>query len=470
MANGKIIAPVAWLSAILIAGLAAFPLNALIVPMPLPFKEHLVPASFEAEAKELNLFHQVRKKINNDYYREDIKKKELFYHAIDGMVKQLDCNSSFFRPKAARDFEERNRGEFGGLGIYINIEAGRLIVSAPMPDSPAIKAGIRPGDIITHVDGKELPENVTTTMASERLKGPRFSKVAVRVERWRTGKIADIVVTRDIIRIPGVENVHLLAPRPGMPSTAYIRLRQFQQESEMDFLKQMTDLRKEKGNFDALIIDFRNNPGGDLDVATAIIDFFMAEEGRLMIEQAERNESKAARTTSNAPLAGVPLCILFNRNSASASELVAGALRDHGLALLAGERTHGKGSVQTLYEFRGYDEVLKLTTALYYTPNKHSPQRGEKCGHEGFCHHKADENEIRRGGLRPDLEIPLSSFETPLENLLDFTAAVSMQDMGQAYHRLAFYRFPRFIDLEVAAAAKLLGSPETYKKLMDAHD
>ncbi|TET32019.1 MAG: PDZ domain-containing protein [Planctomycetota bacterium] len=448
-----------WVAAILVAAALALPLNLLLTPSP-----------HDETARQLNLFHQVQKRINKEYYLEK-NPEDLFYKALEGMVGQLDRNSQFFRPPAAKDFHERNTGEFAGLGIRITIDNGRLIVIAPMPGSPAIKAGLRAGDVITHVDGEKLPATINVLDASKLLKGLRFTKVRLQVERWRTGEVEHIEITRDRIHNPGVENVFMLDHKPGSPGIAYLKLRQFQQNSEIEFLTGLNELKKKEGGFNALILDLRNNPGGDLEVATAITDYFISVEDAVILTQAEREDNLSELSTSSAPLAGIPICFLLNRHSASASELVAGALRDYGCALMVGERTHGKGSVQTLYHFRGYEEVLKLTTALYHTPNKHSPDKGSKCRHpEKICHHKASQADIKRGGLRPDLEIPLGSFEAPIHNLLAFASTLTQPGFEKAFDRISQRRTADFCDVPLAAAAQLLRDKERYKKLMDAHN
>jgi carboxyl-terminal processing protease len=313
---------------------------------------------------ELRVFAEVMERIRGAYI-EEIDDRTLLESAIRGMLYELDPHSSYLTPSEFDDLQVTTSGEFGGLGIEVTMENGFVKVVTPLDDTPASRAGLRAGDLIlkindTFVKGMALEE------AIKLLRGEVGSKVELSILSEGSEKPRTLSLTRDRIRIQSVR-AHMLEPGFG-----YLRVTQFQSQSGRDTERALRKLKQEN-ELKGVILDLRNNPGGVLSAAVQISDLFL-DKGLIVYTQG-RDESTRINYAATAGdlLDGLPLIVLVNGGSASASEIVAGALQDHGRAIVIGQRSFGKGSVQTILPLHG-DRALKLTTALYYTPKGRSIQ------------------------------------------------------------------------------------------------
>lgn len=316
--------------------------------------------------RQLNLFGDVFEKIRTDYVEKPDDAK-LVEAAISGMLTSLDPHSSYMDSKSFRDMQVQTRGEFGGLGIEVTQEDGYVKVVTPIDDTPASKAGILSGDLITHIDGESV-QGLTLNQAVEKMRGAVKSIVSLRISRKGSADPLEIKLTRDVIRISSVKF-------RSEKDIGYIRITQFT-EKTFDGLKNAFDSIGKELPADTLkgyVLDLRNNPGGLLDQAISVSDAFL-DRGEI-VSTRSRNADDAQRYVARAgDLAnGKPVIILINGGSASASEIVAGALQDHKRATVMGTRSFGKGSVQTIIPL-GSSGALRLTTARYYTPSGRSIQ------------------------------------------------------------------------------------------------
>ena len=318
--------------------------------------------------RNLNLFGDVFERVRSDYVEKPDDSK-LVETAINGMLAGLDPHSSFMDGKSFRDMQIQTRGEFGGLGIEVTMEDGLVKVVSPIDETPAAKAGIQANDIITHLD-EDAVQGLTLNQAVEKMRGPVNTKIKLRVMRKGQDKPIDIAITRDIIRVRAVRsNVQ-------GDDVAYIKLTQFNEQTTDGLKKAIADLTAQipADKLKGFIIDMRNNPGGLLDQAISVSDALL-ERGEIVstrgrnVEETQRFNSRAGDLTK-----GKPIIVLVNGGSASASEIVAGALQDHKRATVLGTRSFGKGSVQTIIPLGAGNGALRLTTARYYTPSGKSIQ------------------------------------------------------------------------------------------------
>jgi len=299
-------------------------------------------------------------------YVEDVETKSLVTGAINGMLNSLDPHSAYLTPDLYKELQMDTQGRFGGLGIEITIKAGVLTVVSPIEDTPAFKAGIKPGDLIFKIED-EFTKDMTLIEAVKRMRGPKGTKITISIKREGVPELIDFTLTRDTIRIQSVRSRSL------EEGYGYIRLAQFQERSDRDLQKALDKFRAEKGGIKGLVLDLRNNPGGLLTQAVRITDMFLDSglivytEGRI-----ESQKHKYFAQTENSWL-DFPMVVLVNGGSASASEIVAGALQDHKRAVVLGTKTFGKGSVQTILPLDD-NSALRLTTARYFTPKGRSIQ------------------------------------------------------------------------------------------------
>lgn len=302
-----------------------------------------------------------------DNYVEKVESDRLIYGAIQGMLLTLDPHSSFMDPRAYAQMRERQEGRYYGLGISIAVVDGDITVMSIFEGSPAYKKGIRRGDIIAKIDGEDA-KGWTSDQAVKRLRGPRGTMVRIAVRRQGYDALIDLEVQRDEISIPTIQGAFMVDG-----STGYIKLRDFSETTDRDLSRALREL-SEKG-MRRLLLDIRNNPGGPLDQAIKVSNRFLPR-GALIVYTRGRvpNSDQDYRATEESGFTDLPLVVLANRNSASASEIVAGALQDHDRALIVGETTFGKALVQSIY---GISEGagLALTTARYYTPSGRLIQR-----------------------------------------------------------------------------------------------
>lgn len=325
-----------------------------------------VSANQEEDYKNLEIFTDVLALIRNSYV-EEVNTQDLVYGAIDGMLKTLDPHSSFLTPEMYEDMQADTHGEFGGLGIEITIKDHALIVVSPIEDTPAYRAGIKAGDRIVKING-QLTQDIEIMQAVRLMRGPQGETVTLAIERPGENDLLVFDIVRDIIQIESVKS-RLLDDNYG-----YARISQFQDRTGLDLQSHLKVLRS--GTTDGLaglILDLRNNPGGLLDQAVEVADLFLSE-GLIVYTEGRDNESQLKFTAKGAETEpDYPLVVLINGGSASAAEIVAGALQDHGRAIVLGEQSFGKGSVQTIIPL-GDDSGLRLTTARYFTPSGRSIQ------------------------------------------------------------------------------------------------
>ncbi len=313
----------------------------------------------------LKLFSDVIS-IVQDNYVEKTDQKKLMYGAITGMLRELDPHSSFLKPEDYKELQIETKGKFGGLGIEITIRDNILTVVSPLEDTPADKAGIQSNDQILKID--DLPTQDMSLMdAVQKMRGPKGSKVKLTILRKGQQKPLEFELVRDIISIQSVKSSSL------EPGFGYVRISSFQSGTANDLRKALNQLESEKPGLQGLVVDLRNDPGGLLDQAVEVSDEFL-DEG-LIVYTGGRLENQKMRFEAHkkAKPKTYPIVVLVNSGSASASEIVAGALQDHKRAIIMGEQTFGKGSVQTVIPLND-GSALRLTTSLYYTPSGKSIQ------------------------------------------------------------------------------------------------
>ncbi len=315
--------------------------------------------------RQLNLFGDVFDRVRSDYV-EKPNEEELIDAAINGMLTSLDPHSSYMNAKRFREMQVQTRGEFGGLGIEVTMENGVVKVVTPIDDTPAEAAGILPGDMITHIDGTQVM-GMTLNEAVDQMRGPVNTSIALTVVRDGVAEPFEVKITRDIIRIRSVR----WDPEGNI---GYIRITTFNEQTQEGLETAIKELSSELGNkLKGYVIDLRNNPGGLLDQAISVSDTLL-NQGEIVSTRG-RNSEETQRFNAQAGdlIEGKPVVVLINGGSASASEIVAGALQDHKRATIVGTRSFGKGSVQTIIPLGSYG-ALRLTTARYYTPAGRSIQ------------------------------------------------------------------------------------------------
>jgi len=315
--------------------------------------------------RQLDLFGDVLERVRSDYVEKPDDTK-LIESAINGMLSSLDPHSAFLNAKHFRDMQVQTRGEFGGLGIEVTMENGLVKVVAPIEDTPAARAGLQSGDLITHLD-KEQIQGLTLQQAVEKMRGPVNTPIEITVVRKGVDEPLKIKIIRDVIRINPVK-------ARAEDDVGYLRITTFNEKTADNLAKAIARLKKEIGpKLKGYVIDLRNNPGGLLDQAIAVTDAFL-DKGAIVLtrgrnlEETQRSNAKEGDLTD-----GKKLAVLINGGSASASEIVAGALQDHNRATIIGTRSFGKGSVQTIIPL-GTNGAIRLTTARYYTPSGRSIQ------------------------------------------------------------------------------------------------
>lgn len=368
-------------------------------PAPAPAQDQTKPQNPEETLPldEIRTFTEVFAKVKNDYV-EPVNDRKLLENAIQGMLEGLDPHSSYLNKEAYQDLQEGTSGEFGGLGIEVGMEDGFVKVISPIDDTPAERAGIKPGDLIIRLN--ETPvKGMSLNDAVNIMRGKPGTQITLTVVREDQEKPLDIVIIRDIIKIKSVRS------RTLEPGYGYLRISHFQIHTPDDARAALLKLKEEnKENFKGLILDLRNNPGGILSAAVAVSDFFI-NQGLIVYTEGRVPDSRLRFTAKpDDILDNAPIVVLVNEGSASASEIVAGALQDHKRAIIMGQQTFGKGSVQTILPMSS-ESALKLTTALYYTPSGRS---------------------IQASGITPD--IPIDKFK--VEDVVERTNIVKEADLS----------------------------------------
>ncbi len=341
--------------------------NILSFLLVIPVAAQAAEQSSDVESLDaLRAFIEVYEHIKGEYV-EEIDDQTLLNDAINGMLTKLDPHSGYLKPRDVSSLRDSTSGSFGGIGIEMDVIDGLIEVIAPIDDSPASRAGILAKDIITHVDEEPL-RDISLQEAIEILRGPLGSAVTLGILREVEGQPQEVTVSleRAVIRVTSVK--HEMLPH----GIGYLRISQFQNRTGPDLIKAISNFQSQ-GEFNGLILDLRNNPGGVLSAAIEVTDAFINEG--LIVSTKGRDEFLDSKyeATNETVLADQPIVVLINGGSASAAEIVAGALQDHERAVLIGTPSFGKGSVQTILALEN-KYALKLTTALYYTPNGRSIQ------------------------------------------------------------------------------------------------
>ena len=328
--------------------------------------QHRCAAQGGNDYEAIELFTDVLAIVKKNYV-EEVDTKKLIYGAINGMLSSLDPHSSFMPPEMYKEMKIDTKGSFGGLGIEITIKDGFLTVISPIEDTPAFRSGIKAGDQILKIEDK-FTKDMTIMDAVKRMRGPKGTNVTITVMREGFDKPKEFTITRDIVQIKSVKFKTL------DKGYGYVRISQFQEKTDEDLAKALKTLKEENnGALKGLILDLRNDPGGLLDQAVKVSDHFI-DDGLIVYTEGRDPESKMkfyARKGKKEP--NYPIVVLINGGSASASEIIAGAMQDHNRAVIMGTQSFGKGSVQTIIPL-SEDSGLRLTTALYYTPKGRSIQ------------------------------------------------------------------------------------------------
>ena len=343
--------------------------------------------------RSLKLFGDVFERVRAEYV-EEVGDQALIETAINGMLASLDPHSSYLDAEKYRDMQVQTRGGFGGLGIEVTMENGLVKVVSPIDDTPAARAGIEAGDMITHIDGEPVM-GLTLSEAVERMRGPVDSKIGLRVMRQGSEEPIEVTLARAVIKISPVR-----AHAEG--DVGYLRLTTFNEQTSSALRDKLEELNKGNAKMRGLVLDLRNNPGGLLDQAVAVADAFL-DKGEIVSTRGRRADSiQRFNARPGDLLNNLPMVVLINGGSASASEIVAGALQDHRRAIVMGTQSFGKGSVQTIMPISGQG-AIRLTTARYYTPAGTS---------------------IQAKGITPDIEVHQASVQ-----LLDDTSGRREADL-----------------------------------------
>lgn len=341
----------------------------------------------------LNIFSETFKRAKTDYV-EEVPEQKLIEYAINGMLSSLDPHSSYLNEEMFKEMQEQTKGEFGGLGIEVTMDNGWIKVISPIDDTPAHKAGLKAGDYITHIDGTAVLGQ-TLTEAVDKMRGRVGTKVKLTIRR--KGQDAfDVTLERAIVKIRSVRT-------EDKGNVGYIRISAFSETTTNDVKKAVEKAQKEhKEKLAGFVLDLRNNPGGLLDQAVSVTDLFL-DEGEIVSTRPRRPEEiQRYSATKGDIIKDIPVVVLINEGSASAAEIVAGALQDHKRAVVVGTRSFGKGSVQTVIPVSSGIGAIRLTTARYYTPSGRS---------------------IQAKGIEPDIIIPPARIEYFAERFDDFAEA-----------------------------------------------
>jgi len=346
------------------------------------------PVSFSDDTyKYLELFGDVFERVRKDYV-EEVSDQQLLENAINGMLTALDPHSGYMPAKGFQEMQEQTKGEFGGLGIEVTMEGGLVKVVSPIDDTPASKAGVQPGDFIIAIDGKPAV-GLELNEAVDKMRGPINSSITITLRRVGVEPF-DVKLTRAKIVVQSVRS-------RTEGDVAYIRISGFTEQTQNGLDKAIKELKAKIGpeKLKGYVIDLRNNPGGLLDQAVSVSDTFL-DRGEIVSTRSRRaEETQRYNARTGDATDGKPIVVLINDGSASASEIVAGALQDHGRAILLGTKSFGKGSVQTIIPLARGESAMRLTTARYFTPSGRS---------------------IQAKGVEPDIEVQPAKVETLASN------------------------------------------------------
>ncbi len=373
---------------------AAFVAGAVAGPVSVQLEKHLgltlMPSAFAQDASRsetyrlLTLFGDVFERVRAEYV-EPVNDKDMVENAINGMLTGLDPHSSYMNAKQFRDMQVQTRGEFGGLGIEVTQDNGYIRVISPIDDTPASRAGVKAGDLIVALDGKTV-QGLSLNEAVEKMRGAPASRITLTIKRAGVDQPIELSMMREQIKIQVVKS------RLEGGDIAYIRLTSFNEQTNPGLRRALANLKQQSGDrLKGVVLDLRNNPGGLLDQAISVSDDFV-NQGEIVSTRARHTEDSQRWNAKDGDITGgLPVVVLINGGSASASEIVAGALQDHRRAVIMGMRSFGKGSVQTVIPLPG-SGAMRLTTARYYTPSGRS---------------------IQGLGIAPDIEVHATRTEPP---------------------------------------------------------
>lgn len=346
-------------------------------------KEDKSISSTSSTYQQLNLFGDVFERVRAKYV-DEVSDEKLIQHAINGMLMNLDPHSSYLDEKEFGDMQVQTRGEFGGLGIEVTMDQGLVKVVSPIFDTPAYRAGVQAGDYITHLDGEAII-GLTLNEAVDRMRGKVGVPIKLTIRREGTAEPIELTLVRDIIKIESVK-YEMIGKDIG-----YIRITTFNQNSDAGVKKAIAEfMAKKDNNLSGIILDLRNNPGGLLDQAISVSDLFLDKGEIVSTRGRHAQDTERDNATPGDITNGLPIVVLINGGSASASEIVSGALQDHHRGIVVGTQSFGKGSVQTVIPLPGHG-AMRLTTARYYTPSGRS---------------------IQAKGIEPDIVIEQAKIET----------------------------------------------------------
>lgn len=401
--------------------------------------------------RQLNLFSDVFTRIRGNYV-EEVDDAEMIEAAINGMLTSLDPHSSYLNADRFEDMQVQTKGEFGGLGIEVTMENGLVKVISPIDDTPAEKAGIEAGDFITALDGEPIM-GLTLSEAVEQMRGAPGTPLVVTVARRGEGAQFDVEIIRDIIKIKSVRH-------EAEGNTGYIRITSFNEQTETGLRRAINALQDELGeDMNGIVLDLRSNPGGLLDQAVAVADAFLERGEVVQTRGRDSKDIERYNARGGDLINGLPMVVLINGGSASASEIVAGALQDYQRALIVGTKSFGKGSVQTIIPLGRENGAMRLTTARYYTPSGRSIQaegiepdlvveqakiekvasngvRRSEASLRGHLETPADDGEEGVEGAEGESEVPLTDRDKPEEERSD--APKSSTDRAAEDYQLAY--------------------------------
>jgi len=389
--------------------------------------------------KQLNLFGDVFERVRAQYV-EEVPDKKLIENAINGMLTSLDPHSSYLNEDEFGDMQIQTKGEFGGLGIEVTMENGLIKVVSPIDDTPAYRAGVKAGDYITHLDGEQVI-GLNLNEAVDKMRGKVGTDIKITIRREETPEPIELTVTRDIIKIRSVKH-EILSNNVG-----YLRVTQFNQNTDNGVRDAVKDIKKKLGDdLIGYVIDLRNNPGGLLDQAIAVSDDFL-EKGEIVSTRGRYEEDTKRDNATPGDIAdNLPIVVLINGGSASAAEIVSGALQDHKRAIVLGTKSFGKGSVQTVIPLPG-NGAMRLTTARYYTPSGRS---------------------IQAKGIEPDLVVEQAKIEAIAVkggySESDLRGALKNPDVEKTKIKLPEENFPAPADKDAAKPATPDASKDEDKK------
>ena len=391
-------------------------------------------AQDEALYKELELFTDALSIVQGDYV-EQPEAKQLIYGALKGMLGTLDPYSQFLDPDSYNELKVDTEGQFGGLGIEITLKDDLLTIITPIDDTPAQRAGLRPGDRIVKIDG-EITRGITLLDAVKKLRGKPSTKVTLTILRDGENELKDYVLARDIVKIQSVREARILGDKIG-----YLRLSDFREGTPRDMEMAVDQLKAQQ--MDSLILDLRNNPGGLLDVSVSVAELFLDKRQLIVSTKGRlRNQNFEFRSRRDGSAKNYPLVVLINEGSASASEILAGAIQDHHRGVILGTKSHGKASVQTIFPLKD-GSALRLTTSKYFTPAGRS---------------------IHGHGIDPDVVVP---YEEPPAPKADESKGPKAKDVFEKVEHPESTGKPSelVIDNQLARAIDLLKGLRVYQAL-----